>query len=64
MFTHAELTLIDWMLETATENNPMDGELADLAEKVSDLLADGLDRLSDTESRKALIRKAFSPLDN
>lgn len=46
MFTHDQLILIDWMLETATENNPNDGELALLKEKVEGLLADIADRLS------------------
>lgn len=45
MFTFDQLELIQWMLETATENNPNDGELATLKEKVDGLLADAADRL-------------------
>lgn len=46
MFTYNQLELIAWMLCTATENNPNDGELATLAEKVDDLIADANTRLS------------------
>lgn len=46
MFTYDQLQLIAWMLETATENNPNDGELATLAEKVNGLMADAHDRLT------------------
>lgn len=39
IFTRQELTLIQWMLETATENNPNDEELSGLNYKVGDLIA-------------------------
>lgn len=38
MFNHEELTLIAWMLETATENNPEDADLEVLHDKVLTLL--------------------------
>lgn len=46
MFSHDQLVLIAWMLETATENNPNDYQLAILKGKVHGLLADIADRLT------------------
>jgi hypothetical protein len=38
-FTLKELELFQWMLATAVENNPNDGEIAVLAEKVDGIVS-------------------------